>query len=127
ILNLPNGGINNATLNSTSVYLEEESTKIKVPANVNGTGGGDAITLVPNSPLKLNTTYTFTITELAKDLSGASFIPYTSSFTTGSVSTGKLDNVKFERMKLPNISGRHSSLTFGPDGKLYALSFDGLI
>ena len=127
ILNLANGGIDNATLDTTSVYLEEESSGKKLPAHVNGTGGGDAITLVPENPLKLNTTYIFYITDKVKDLSGASFIPYASTFTTGSVATGKLTNVKFKKMRLPNTTGNHSTLTIGPDGKLYALSIDGVI
>lgn len=83
ILKLPNGGINNSTITSKSVYLTEKETGIIVPSNVNGTGGGDAITLVPSSPLKLNTAYNFYITNGVKDLSGASFTPYSSTFATG--------------------------------------------
>ncbi|MEO6453605.1 MAG: hypothetical protein ABIN97_06040, partial [Ginsengibacter sp.] len=53
ILKLPNGGIKNSTINSKTVYLTEKATGAIVPSNVNGTGGGDAIILVPASPLKL--------------------------------------------------------------------------
>ncbi len=127
ILRLPNGGINNSTLTSKTVYLIEKLTGRIVPSNVNGTGGGDAITLVPASPLKLNTTYSFHITDGVKDLSGTSFKPFTSTFTTGMFATKKLSNVKFDKIDLPNAIGRHSSLTVGPDGKLYALSIDGII
>ncbi|MCU7548260.1 DNRLRE domain-containing protein [Chitinophagaceae bacterium LB-8] len=127
ILNLPNGGVNNNTLTSSSVYLSEQGTNTHVPAHANGTAGGDAITLVPDNPLKLNTSYVFTITDSVKDLSGASFIPYSSTFTTTAVSTQALLNVKFDHIKLSNTVGRHSSLTIGPDGKLYALSIDGVI
>jgi N-acetylneuraminic acid mutarotase len=127
ILNLPNGGVDNTTITSNSVYLTEEATGTIVPSTVNGTGGGDAITLVPMAPLKLGTTYVITITDSVKDLSGASFIPYSSTFTTGLFSTGDLVNAKFERVSIPNAKGRHSSLTVGPDGKLYALSIDGVI
>lgn len=127
ILTLPNGGINNSTITSKTVYLTEKATGAIVPSNVNGTGGGDAIILVPASPLKLNTTYNFFITRGVKDLSRASFIPYSSTFTTGAFSTKKMTNVKFEKVHLPNATGRHSSLTIGPDGKLYALSIDGVI
>ncbi len=127
ILNLPNGGIDNATINSASVYLAEEATGTIVPATVNGTGGGDAITLVPNIALKLGTSYVVTITDSVKDLFGASFIPYSSMFTTGLVSTGELVNAKFEKVSLANATGRHSGLTVGPDGKLYALTIDGVI
>ena len=127
ILNLPNGGINNATITTSSVYLIEEISGARVPANVNGTGGGDAITLVPSAALKLNTNYTFTITDSVRDLSGAPFIPYSSTFRTSSVSSSEVINAKFERITLPSAAGRHSSLTVGPDGKLYALTIDGII
>ena len=127
ILNLPNGGINNATITSANVFLKEESTGAIVPSNVNGTGGGDAITLVPASPLKLSTTYVFSITSGVKDLSGSSIIPYSSKFTTGSASTSDVITARFNKIALPNAAGRHSSLSVGPDGKLYALTIDGII
>jgi hypothetical protein len=127
ILNLPNGGINNATITSSTVYLTEGPNGPVVPAHVNGTGGGDAITLVPSAPLKLSTTYVFRVTNGVKDLSGVSFTPFTSAFTTTSIGTTPLPNVKFDKVQLSNTTGRHSSLTIGPDGKLYALSIDGVI
>ncbi|MEO7961209.1 MAG: discoidin domain-containing protein, partial [Ginsengibacter sp.] len=52
ILKLPNGGIDNNTIISSNVFLTEETSGALVPSNVNGTGGGDAITLVPSQPLK---------------------------------------------------------------------------
>lgn len=127
VLKLPNGGINNATITTSTVYLTEENTGAKIPSNVNGTGGGDAITLVPSSRLNLNTTYRFTITDGVKDLSGASFIPYSSTFTTGEGSPSEVVSAKFDKVPLANTIGRHSTLTMGPDGKLYATTIDGLI
>ncbi len=35
--------------------------------------------------------------------------------------------VQFEKVMLPTTAGKHSSLTIGPDGKLYAITLDGLI
>jgi hypothetical protein len=127
ILKLPNGGVNNATITSDNVYLSEESSGLAVPANVNGTGGGDAITLVPAAPLKLGTTYRFTVTPGVKDLSDSLFIPYSSTFTTTVSSSGDVTAAQFNRVDLPNTAGQHSSLTMGPDGKLYALTIDGII
>jgi hypothetical protein len=126
ILNLPNSGINNATVTTSNVYLAEKATGTRVPANVNGTGGGDAITLVPSVSLKLSTTYVFNITSGVKDLSGVSFIPFSTTFKTTATPTPKL-SIKFDKVQLSNTSGRHSSLTIGPDGKLYALTADGII
>ncbi|MEO7800834.1 MAG: malectin domain-containing carbohydrate-binding protein [Ginsengibacter sp.] len=127
ILKLPNGGIDNSTIVPLNVYLKEEASGIVITANVNGTGGGDAITLTPTAPLKLSTTYVFTITGGVKDLLGFSFIPYTSKFTTGSGSSSEVLNAKFEKVMMPGIKGQHSSVTMGPDGKLYALGIDGII
>lgn len=127
ILKLPNGAINKATIDSSTVYLREAATGVIVPSHVTGGRSGNIITLVPNTALKLNTKYIFTITERVKDLSGASFIPFTSSFTTGSAPSSELLNVKFDKVILPTASATYSSLTFGPDGKLYALSIDGVI
>jgi len=127
VLKLPNSGINNATITTNNVYLTEEGTGARIPSNVNGTGGGDAITLVPASPLKLSTTYRFTITTAVKDLSDSSFIPYSGTFTTGSSPTNNETNAQFDKIALPNATGQHSSLTIGPDQKLYALTIDGII
>ncbi len=125
ILKLPNGGIDKTTVNSSTVYLREAATGAAVPSRLIVKRSG--ITLVPKIPLKLNTTYVFTVTKGVKDLSGASFIPYTSTFTTGSVSSKEMLNIKFEKVRLPNAPAMYSTLTFGPDGKLYALSIDGVI
>lgn len=127
ILRLPYGGIDNTTITSSSVFLTENSTGVLVPSNVNGTGGGDAITLVPSTALKLNTVYKFNVTSGVKDLSGNSFVPYTSTFTTASSSKPEIIAAQFERVELPTAVGRHSNVTIGPDGKLYALTIDGII
>lgn len=127
VLKLPNGGTNNATITPDNVFLVEEVTGTKIPAKVNGTGGGDAITLVPSSPLKPNTSYRFIITSGVKDLSDSSFIAYSSRFTTGLSSAVNTTNAQFDKADLPNATGQHSSLTIGPDGKLYALTIDGII
>ena len=127
VLKLPNSGVNNATITTTNVYLTEVATGAAVPANVNGTGGGDAITLVPASPLKLSTAYRFTITSRVKDLSDSSFIPYSTTFTTTATSSKEVTNAHFDKIILSNTKGQHSSLTVGPDGKLYALTIDGII
>lgn len=124
---LPNGGINNTTINSSSVYLTEEETGAVVPSHVNGNKDGDTLTLVPDSPLKLGTSYKFTLTSAVKDTAGSSFIPYSGTFTTANVSTSTIVAAKFDKIDLPNTVGQYSSLTLGPDGKLYALSIDGVI
>ncbi|HKG68658.1 MAG TPA: Ig-like domain-containing protein [Segetibacter sp.] len=127
ITNLHKGGINNATLTSASVFLTEEKTGVLIPSHLKGSDGGDTLTLIPDSPLKLSTTYKFTISSKVKDLSDSSFIPYSSKFTTGSASTSSIVAARFDKIDLSNTAGQHSSLTIGPDGKLYALTIDGII
>ncbi|MEO7800835.1 MAG: Ig-like domain-containing protein, partial [Ginsengibacter sp.] len=127
ILKLPNGGINNNTITPSTVTLKEDVTGVMVSANVNGTGGGDAITLVPQASLKINTSYRFTITAGVKDLADSAFVPYSIVFKTGSDTATRLLNVAFDKITLTNTVGQHSSITIGPDNKLYAITIDGII
>lgn len=126
-VNLTNGGVNRATLTGASVFLTEQQTGVRVPAHVGNAGRRNAITLIPDAPLKLSTAYVLNITDNVKDSSGNAFVHYTSTFTTASVATRELLNVKFEKLPLYNTTGQYTSLAIGPDGKLYALSLDGLI
>jgi hypothetical protein len=126
-LALPNGGVNNTSLLASTVKLKEVGSGTVVTANINGTGGGDAITLVPQTALKPSTWYRFEITDGVKDQSGAAFIPYASTFKTGDVVPGISGIASFERTILPNSKGQHTTLAIGPDGKLYASTIDGKI
>jgi hypothetical protein len=98
-----------------------------VLSTVNGTGGRDGITLVPNAPLKENTQYRFEITLVVKDVAGIAFKPYSSTFTTGSKVIETMLPAKFKKVALASTTDRHTSLAFGPDHKLYALTVDGRI
>jgi hypothetical protein len=126
----PGAGVETSSLtNATALlYITGDTTKTQIPAIVNTTGGGDAIILTPSSPLAANTQYTFEVTDGVKDTAGASFIPYTSTFTTGTAG-GIIDtSIAFSKVVLPNATGQQfSSLTIGPDGKLYAGTMDGKI
>ncbi|MDQ3534601.1 MAG: Ig-like domain-containing protein, partial [Bacteroidota bacterium] len=128
LLNLPNGGIDNSTLSTSTVFLEELPSGNKVAANVNGTGGGDVITLVPAEPLQNNTEYRFTITSGVKDVTGVSFIAYSIKFKTGSSSVGEITNIQFNKVKQATSDNvKHTTLVIGPDEKLYATTIDGTI
>lgn len=124
---LPNAGVDKATINAETVYLLEAASGNQIPAKVACNAGGDTIELLPTVPLKLNTAYQFTITSGVKDLKGYPFKEYIATFTTGLMPSKELSAVQFSQTRLPYTEGRHSSLTFGPDGKLYALSIDGII
>jgi fibronectin type 3 domain-containing protein/glucose/arabinose dehydrogenase len=129
---LPNvgAGIDPATLNATTVRLVRNSDGAAVAANRNTTGGGDAIILQPTAALDANTLYRIEVTSGLKDLSGASFLPFGSSFTTGSGTQGGGGsiNAQFTKVALANAQGQsYTSLTMGPDNKLYAATLDGYI
>lgn len=131
--NVSNNGatsLDNGTINTTNVRLFEVTSggDVGVSTTVNGTGGGDAINLTPASPLKANTRYRYVI-ENVKDLAGATLLPFSMEFITGSgdsePSSGSLDNVAFEKVGTVASGERYSSLTIGPDGKLYGLVATG--
>ena len=122
-----NLGIDASTLTSDSVYLETVDGN-RVLANAPATsGGGDAITLTPARSFTPGTSYRFTVTSAVHDATGASFVPYTITFTTtGTENSGGPTNIA--SIKQPVTNGtRYSSLAFGPDGNLYALTILGEI
>ncbi len=133
-LGLPNGlngifGVDNASINTNRVRLRKLPTGDLVPATVNGTGGGDAISLTPLLPLEPNTTYRFEIDGVT-DLTGSPFELFYSVFTTGGGAGnggGDLEQVSFTSGGTVVSGGYFTSLTVGPDGKFYGLSIDGVV
>ena len=71
-VNLPNSGIDPATLNG-NVLLFRSSDHKAIPGVINTSGGGDAIVFTPSNLLDANTNYMFQITAGVKDTSGATF------------------------------------------------------
>ncbi|SDL32502.1 Putative Ig domain-containing protein [Catalinimonas alkaloidigena] len=131
-LELPNAtadglyGVDNTTITQSTVRLYKGTTL--VPANVNGTGGGDAIILTPASSLEPNTQYRFEINGV-RDLTGVEFEPFSSTFTTGSGSNtgngGTLDGVSFIKYGTVASGSMYTTLTIGPDTKLYGITIFG--
>jgi glucose/arabinose dehydrogenase len=128
-VNLPNvgKGIDALTLNAASVRLYRSSDGVQVPSVLNTSAGGDAIILQPSTLLAANTEYTFEVTPGLQDTGGAPFVPFKSTFTTGtqvSVST----DFAFEKVELGSAQFRgFTSVRIGPDGKLYASTSSGQI
>ncbi|MCA9980937.1 MAG: choice-of-anchor D domain-containing protein, partial [Anaerolineales bacterium] len=126
---LPNvgQGVDASTLTAESVKLYRSLDKAELPVTHGTTGGGDAIILQSIVPLEPNTTYTFEITNEAEDLSGAAFLPYQMTYTTGACTAGGPGSgVEFEQIVVSS-GDKYSSLQVGPDGKLYASTIDGRI
>jgi fibronectin type 3 domain-containing protein len=125
---MPNvgGGVDAATLTNTTVMLRRASDSALVPATLNTSGGGDVVVLQPTTALNPHTQYNFTITAGLQDLTGASFVPFSSSFTTGDADPPPPADIKFDQVALPTTAGHvYTSVTIGPDNKLYAATLGG--
>lgn len=130
-VSLPNvgHGVSEASLDAAgAVTLVRARDGLPIAANVNTTGGGDAIILTPLNPLESNTEYRFTITSRVTDTSGATFTPFTSTFTTGNQIATANPNIRFTKVDLPLTNGfEWTTVTTGPDGRLYAAARSGHI
>ena len=127
---LPNTGVAAATMTTGHVRLFKvlpDGTELPVPGNVNTSGGGDAIVFQPRDTLDNGTKYHFAC-DGVKDTSDALFKPYSMTFTTAADSQVSSLPVAFEHVELPKTVGYvYSGLTIGPDGRLYAGTYEGQI
>lgn len=136
-LSLPNtndaglSSLDNTTIDNTTVQLFEISDDDAIPVTitVNGTGGGDAINISTVESLLPYTRYRYVINGV-KDLAGATVFPFSAEFTTGAknINTNNgddLDDIFFK--KIDAATGGYTSLTIGPDSKLYGLMITGEI
>jgi PKD repeat protein len=121
--------INLTTVNTTTVYLIRNSDNARIDASVNTTAGGDSISLRPLDFLDPNTIYTFHVSDGVKDNAGQSMVPASSTFTTGTAGGpgGGGGGIAFEQVKNVASGTLFSSLTIGPDGKLYVATLEGYI
>lgn len=129
-VNLPTAGsgVDSATISVDSVRLVRVSDGAVIPANVNTSGGGDSVVLQPLDALDANTEYRFVVTAGLKDTAGSSFVPFQSTFRTGTAINSADPNIAFEKIRLPSAEGRlFSGVTIGPDGRLYATTLTGEI
>lgn len=127
-LELPNAGLDAATINSSTVKLIRVSDGKQVDAKLNTTGGGDAIVLQPLRILDAESEYRFEITSGVTDLFGVTAAPYNQTITTGFGIAGGGLNVAFSQVSLATTQGeRWTSVNVGPDNKLYATTIDGQI
>lgn len=127
-VSLPNVGQGvDATTLTGNVQLYRTFDKAPVLGNVNTSGGGDTIVFQPTSLLQANTSYTFRVTEGVRDESGATFLPYSTTFTTGTDFTRSTPGVSFNKTMVYK-GAPTSSLVISPDGsRLYGAGLDGTI
>ncbi|PJJ57485.1 fibronectin type 3 domain-containing protein [Mumia flava] len=125
-LRLIGGGVDPATLGD-AVELVDLSDGSVVDGNVETSGGSDTINFSPKDALDNNTLYRLEIGAGVEDVDGRSFLPYATAFTTGT-STGGGGPVAFDRVDSGAEHGKmYTSVTVGPDGRLYAASVTGEI
>lgn len=126
------GGIDNSTITNSTVKLFKiaDGKASNVSGVIQGTGGGDAISFSPSNQLEPNTVYKFVITSGVRSYNNTPLVPYESTFNTGlaPIDSTNILNVEFTKIPMRGTQYKgYTSLTFGPDGKFYALRLDGTI
>ena len=127
-LYLPVGAIDPNTVTSATVRLVNVADGAVVPAGVNTSGGGDVLVLTPVDTLEAATGYRFEITDGVKDVAGNAFLPHLSTFSTGQIASGTgIPGVAFDKVETSATGQLFTSVTIGPDRKLYAATLTGFI
>ena len=122
---LPNGRIDAATLDGTSVTVACASDGVAAPALVTTSPDGRFIVIKPSGPLKADTGYNCRITNGVRDFTGTRFVPFEMSFTTGGLADPA---IQFEKVRLVTAASvGFTCVLVGPDGRLYAGADDGRI
>lgn len=127
---LPNAGhgIDRTSLSSDTVRVYRTDDGAPVAGVLNATPGGDALVFTPTAWLDANTNYTVEVTAGVRDTNAAAFVPFVATFTTGSQAAAIDPDLAFENIVQGATQGyQYTSLTVGPDGKLYASTSDGKI
>jgi hypothetical protein len=120
------GGRVDDTTFAGAVTLTRVSTGVPVPARLSTSGGGDTISLSPTAPLAPDTLYRFDVTSGVRDVAGRAFQPWSSVFTTGT--SGPVGGpIAFTKVASGAAAAQYTSVTVGPDGKLYAATLTGRI
>lgn len=130
-------GIDASTMTADAVRLfKVGDLSNPIPARLNTSGAGDAIVLQPIDLLEPDTGYVFEVTDKLKDTAGAAFRPFRMTFKTAKVTRTESFPVAFEKIEMKDTKvlmpgtdtpSAYTALAFGPDGKLYAATFDGRI
>ncbi|MFP5348131.1 MAG: PA14 domain-containing protein, partial [Actinomycetes bacterium] len=127
-----NGAVDPTSL--SGVKLTRVSDGASVAGRGMTSGGADTVAFQADAVLQANTLYRFDITPTVKDVSGRSFLPFSSVFTTGTSGGGEQPpggevKAAFEKAAASGASNgkSYTSVVVGPDGKLYAGSILGQI
>ncbi|BBH69498.1 hypothetical protein ACTI_61830 [Actinoplanes sp. OR16] len=123
-LTLPNGAVDPDSLDGAAVTLTRVADGAAVPINAITSGGGDVVNASPLAPLAAGTLYRLDVTSGVTDVRGVAFAPYSMVFTTGAASGG---GPAFTKVTSGSVAADYTSVTMGPDGRLYAATLNGRI
>src|SRR5947207_2463652 len=132
----PGHGIDADTMSAQNVHIIRARDGKQIDARLNTSGAGDAIVCQPFDLLDPSTQYTFEVTDGLRDTGGSRFAPFQMNFTTAAGSAVSACPIAFEKVLMPETKvmipggdrpSAYTALTLGPDGKLYAATFDGRI
>ncbi|HEX8770250.1 MAG TPA: Ig-like domain-containing protein, partial [Acidimicrobiales bacterium] len=116
--------VDTATISSSTVkLLDPQGTQ--VAGSYNSDAVGSLISFTPTVRLLAQTTYTVRTTSGLIAASGQAFTPFSSAFTTGSGGVPPAP-LEYDRLTVGDLTGP-TTLTFGPDGKLYVATGIGQI
>ncbi len=127
-------GVASASMNTQNVQLFklDGDKKIDVAGHVNTSGGGDSIVFQPMDLLDTDSTYEFDVHGVydTSDSPQAEFKPFSMTFKTAKAAALSSYPVAFTKVPLPVTADRgtiFTTVTIGPDDRLYAGTYDGRI
>ncbi|GIE36181.1 hypothetical protein Ait01nite_092260 [Actinoplanes italicus] len=124
---LPNGAVDGTSLTSSAVTLTRADTGAVVAGQAFTSGGGDVVNFSPAAALAASTTYRFTITPAAKDVTGKAFLPFSVVFTTAGDGGPPAGGIAFDSTVGVATGAAFTSVIKGPDNRLYAGTLTGQI
>jgi hypothetical protein len=124
---LPNGAVDATSLTGGAVTLTRVDTGAAVAGQAFTSGGGDVVNFSPAAALAAATTYRFTVTSAARDVTGRAFLPFSVVFTTAEDTGQPGDGIAFDKTVGVATGASFTSVAKGPDGRLYAGTLTGQI
>jgi hypothetical protein len=120
-------GVDPATLTAANVRLVREDDGQRVTGTAGTSGGNDVVNFQSAEPLAASTAYRFEVGFGVRDETGAPFVPFWSTFRTGT-ELPPSTSAAFTRVAQPAVPARfYTSVVTGPDGRLYAATSEGSI
>ncbi len=120
-------GVDGATLTGATRIVRVSDNNV-ITGTANTSGGGDTFVFTPSQILQANTQYRFEVGSTARDTAGNAFLPFTTTFRTGTT-TNQNFSINWEQLSSGSwtTDRRFSHVAIGPDNRFYASDLDGFI